>query len=89
MGGAAPFSCPVGIAIDVSLGVPSSWSKAKRKRALESTLPAASRPDLDNVLKAVMDAMRGIVFNDDKQVVGITALKRYGETPQVTVNVMR
>lgn len=38
-----------------------------------------TRPDIDNYIKSLMDAMNGIVFKDDSQVVSIHAMKRYSE----------
>ena len=35
--------------------------------------------DVDNFLKAVMDALNGICYRDDGQVVHISATKNYGE----------
>lgn len=34
-----------------------------------------SRPDLDNLLKLVLDALNGIVWNDDSQVISIKTKK--------------
>ena len=48
------------------------------------------RPDLDNVVKAVLDALNGVAYEDDAQVVRIAATKarRYrGEPERVTVTV--
>ena len=43
--------------------------------------------DIDNVVKIVMDALNGICYNDDKQVVKITASKVYTlEQPRVEVS---
>ena len=44
-----------------------------------------SKPDLDNIIKAVLDGCNGVVFRDDKQVVSIHAAKEYGEAPGVEV----
>lgn len=32
-------------------------------------VPAMKKPDVDNVLKVVMDALNGVAYHDDKQVV--------------------
>ena len=35
------------------------------------------KPDIDNCLKAVMDALNGIAYNDDKQVTKNYVVKRW------------
>ena len=39
----------------------------------------ASKPDLDNVIKAVLDGLQGRAFDDDRQVVVIEAQAHYAE----------
>lgn len=51
---------------------------------------AVTRPDLDNIIKALLDGMNGIVYTDDSQVVAINASKRYAsadEEPCVNVKI--
>ena len=43
------------------------------------------RPDLSNFLKGLEDALTGIFYQDDSQIVKFTALKRYALTPGVFV----
>ena len=43
--------------------VPSSWSKKRRTAALQGVEHHVSKPDLDNVQKAILDGMNGIVFD--------------------------
>lgn len=38
-----------------------------------------SRPDLDNIVKAILDSMNGIVVEDDSAVAQIVAFKKYDE----------
>jgi len=40
-----------------------------------------TRPDLDKLLRAVGDALTGVVFRDDAQLVRVEAEKHYGEPP--------
>lgn len=46
-----------------------------------------TRPDLDNLLKAIKDALRGVVYRDDSQIVALTATKKYGQAPGVAIRV--
>ena len=45
------------------------------------------KPDLDNLVKAVKDALKGIVWVDDCQVVEMETEKRYDDPPGVHVDV--
>ena len=47
-----------------------------------------SKPDLDNMVKAVKDALKGIVWHDDSQVYHTIATKTYtGNEPLVQISV--
>ena len=43
------------------------------------------RPDLDKLVRAVLDALTGVIFVDDAQVLGLYASKRYSDTPGVDI----
>lgn len=45
------------------------------------------RPDLDNIIKAVLDGLNGTVFDDDALVCQLVATKEYGEEERVEVQV--
>jgi Holliday junction resolvase RusA-like endonuclease len=45
-----------------------------------------ARPDLDNYVKAITDALNEVVWVDDSQIVDIHASKRFG-TPRVEVEI--
>ena len=87
MGSSEPLDTPVTVAIYIRVGIPSSFSKQKRKDALENIQKPTKKPDADNILKCFMDAMNGIVYLDDKQVVNIHLTKVYAETPAVEIMV--
>lgn len=68
---------PLKVEIHASIEIPSSWSKTKRVMALNGDLNPTTKPDLDNLAKGVLDAMNGIIYVDDKQVVSLECTKRY------------
>ena len=59
--------------------MPKSWSK--KKRDLMRLAPHQQKPDIDNLVKAVLDSM----MVEDKQVYKITADKHWGDAGSVTV----
>ena len=56
--------------------------------ALEGEIYPTTKPDKDNVIKAVYDGINGIVWKDDVQVVDGCQRKRYGEVPGVKVRIV-
>ena len=87
MAGREPTDQPVYVRLTAIFDVPKSFSKIKRARALGNDLVPAKRPDLDNIAKAFLDAMNGVVFHDDCQVVRHDFAKVYGPAPKVVVTV--
>lgn len=78
------------VAVTIWLWVtpPASWSQKKQRAALAGEIKPTSKPDADNCIKGIFDAMNGIVFRDDKQVVDLVAKKRYASTAMAKVEVM-
>lgn len=80
-----PMHDPVAIQLRITLPVPAGWPQWKRTLALEGGIAPTVKPDADNVEKAVKDALNGVVWHDDCQVVHCTKLKRYGAAPGVHI----
>ena len=47
------------------------------------------RPDLSNLLKAVEDALQGVVYRDDSQIIRLDVEKRYDPAPGARITVAR
>ncbi|MPW16932.1 RusA family crossover junction endodeoxyribonuclease [Paraburkholderia sp. CNPSo 3157] len=88
MFGSIPFGRPVALTVSIYLPIPESWSKLRQTKAAQDLIRATNKPDTDNVVKAVKDAMNEIVYEDDSQVVDLVATKKYGREPRVEVEVM-
>ena len=66
---------------------PSSLSQNERKCVLWGFKMIGQKPDIDNLVKFVLDAMNHTIFNDDKAVVSITAKKIYSLQPQTVIEI--
>jgi Holliday junction resolvase RusA-like endonuclease len=95
---AAEKACQEPLAGPVAVELAFRWPRPKghfgsgRNAAqLKASAPVwpAQLPDLDKLARAVMDALTGLAFDDDAQVVDLGLRKRYadGEGPGVTVTV--
>lgn len=82
-----PLVGPLGVTLAVFLPVAKSWPKKRRVACLEGRELPTPKPDLDNVAKAVLDGLAGIVFDDDSQICEMVLTKRYAEHPGVIVDV--
>ncbi len=83
----SPTSRPTNIQVDAVFPVPVSWPQWKRVAALAGDIAPTVKPDDDNIAKIVRDALNGVLFKDDQQVISSTDQKRYGETPHIRITV--
>ena len=66
---------------------PTKVSQKKRVDMLEGTIRPISRPDTDNYAKSVLDALNGILFKDDSQVVALEVQKWFGDPPRIEIEI--
>lgn len=84
----APLEGPISLTLDFFFPVPVSWPAWRREAALAQWVQHTSRPDGDNLTKLCMDALTGIFWRDDAQLVEIVAWKHYGRAPLTRVEVV-
>lgn len=78
--GTEPLEGPV--VLDMKIGLPKPQTAPKRRR----TWPVGARSgDVDKLLRAVLDALTGVAWRDDSQVVGVFVMKDYAPRPGVVV----
>lgn len=75
MRGRAPFEGPLSVSLRFRLSPPKSMSKRQRAAVLAGDEAYLGRVDLDNCAKAVLDAMNGVAFLDDVQIVRLFLTK--------------
>lgn len=76
---------PVEILFKFFIQIPKSATKKFRNAALQGLEYPAKKPDVDNLVKAVLDAINAVVIKDDNLVVRIQAEKLYAEEPRTEV----
>ena len=69
--------------------IPKAISKSAKKAALAEAgkIRPTSKPDVDNYVKSVKDALKWVIWKDDSQVVDLVAGKYYGERPRVEITI--
>lgn len=84
MSGRPPLVGAVHMALVIVMPVPKSWPNWKRELVDKDAIAPTTKPDSDNVEKAVKDALNGVVWKDDAQVVYTSKLKIYQRTEHYT-----
>jgi Holliday junction resolvase RusA-like endonuclease len=87
MDGRPPIDVPVRVELLVELPVPASWSRRKAEAAITGGVRPTSRPDVDNYVKGILDAINTIVVVDDSQVVDLRAVKKFGVAPKLVATI--
>lgn len=85
MNGSPLITGPVMVEVIMHCPVRPSWSKKKQTQALAGEIYPTSKPDADNCLKAICDAMNKVVWIDDTQATDIHMRKRFSTNPRVDV----
>lgn len=80
-----PTEMPLYAKITAYLGVPTSKSKKFKQGALNGEIRPTKKPDMDNLVKTVQDALEGIAFKNDSQIILLVAAKFYSEEPRVEI----
>lgn len=76
---------PCVLRIDAYFEVPKSKSKRFREAALLDQERPTKKPDADNIVKAIQDALNGLVYKDDAYIVHLACQKFYSDNPRVEV----
>lgn len=64
------------------------YFRLRKPRTVKREYPTVP-PDLDKLIRSVLDALTGIAYDDDSQVVEIQAHKSYGEDPGLDVTIQK
>jgi len=77
----------VKVIIIAYFGIPKSTSKKKEAEMLQEIISPTKKPDADNIVKIVLDAMNKFAFKDDTQVTKLEIEKKYDKTPRIYIKI--
>lgn len=79
---------PIDMNIYFYMPIPKGTSKIKQRLMQEGKIYHIKRPDIDNLAYVVTNALKGIVYKDDSQIVNLHLYKRYAEKPKICISAM-
>jgi len=81
-----PSERPLVLLLRAYFTIPQSWSKKKINAALAEELRPTKKPDIDNIIKCI-DALNGMAFKDDSQIISVNAGKWYSDRPRMEIDI--
>ena len=79
---------PLTMFITAYFDIPKSTTKKNRALIDEGKLLPTKKPDIDNIAKVVCDALNGLAYRDDTQIVRLIMDKKYtNDLPRVEVGI--
>lgn len=82
-----PEGTALAVRIDAYFEPAKSVSKKRRGQMLSGAERPTKKPDIDNIVKVVLDALNGLAYKDDTQVVRVFAQKSYYYQSYVEVQI--
>ena len=69
------------LSVDVYKGTNKSVSLKKKSQMILGVIRPGKKPDMDNIIKSIQDALNKVAFDDDKQIVEVNVRKFYTDEP--------
>lgn len=82
-----PFEGRVSVEIIASFEVPKSTKKSDKELMLENKINPLKKPDIDNIVKIILDAMNECAFKDDTQITKLAVEKKYAKEEGIYVKI--
>lgn len=82
-----PLAGPLMLQFTAYVSIPASTSQKKRAMMLEGNIIPEKSPDIDNILKIIMDALESVAYKRDSQIAIGIIVKLYSERPRVELKI--
>lgn len=84
-----PLEGPIRIDIYFYVLIPKNTSKVRTKAKIEGSILPTKRPDFDNMTKSITDALNGLAYKDDNQIVEAHIYKYFSDNPRAEVEIRK
>lgn len=82
-----PLENRVSVKILAQFKIPKNTSKKNTENMLNGNISPTKKPDIDNIVKIILDALNTMAFKDDNQITKLEVEKIYGEQEKILVKV--
>lgn len=80
-----PLENRLAVKIIATFKVPKTTTKKDREQIEKGLISPTKKPDIDNIVKIILDALNQMAFKDDTQITKLEVEKVYGEEEKVYV----
>lgn len=81
------FENAIRVKIIFAMPIPKSFSKKIRLKIATGEYNHTKKPDVDNMAKAVLDALNGVAYTDDSLITHLTVGKHYSNNPGIWLTI--
>lgn len=74
---------PIIVNLVFGMPIPKSAPKVKQVNMCKGNIKHTKKPDIDNLVKSVLDGLNGVAWEDDSQIVRLSASKEYSSEPYI------
>ena len=82
-----PLENRVSVKIVAQFKIPKNATKKDKQLIEEGVLSPAKKPDIDNIIKIILDALNKMAFKDDNQITKLEIEKIYGLDERIYVKI--
>lgn len=77
----------VEVRIVAYFSIPKATKEIEKNKMLQNQISPTKKPDIDNIVKIILDAMNKFAFKDDTQITKLSVEKQYGNEEKVIVQI--
>lgn len=81
------FEGRIAVTIIAYIKIPKNITKKDRIKIDEGILSPTKKPDIDNIVKIVLDALNKMAFKDDNQITRLLVEKNYSEEEKIYIKI--